>query len=108
MKYLESNTQRSIVKAVRMYYPKSLIYAIPNGGFRRKIEAKIMMGEGVLPGVADLHLIHKGKIYFIEVKSERGKQSKYQKDFEDYVKGQGFEYWLVRSVDEVIKLIETK
>ena len=33
-----------------------LLHSIPNGGFRRQIEAKILIGEGLLAGMPDLFL----------------------------------------------------
>ena len=44
--------------------------------------------------------------YFIEVKTERGRQNQAQVDFQKLVESQGHLYKIVRSVDEAIKLIE--
>lgn len=107
MKHLESKIQRAIVRAVKIYYPKSLLFSVPNGGFRRKVEAAIMKAEGVTAGVSDLVLLHKGKVVFVEVKSEKGKPTEYQNEFKTFVESQGHEYWLVRSAEETLKLIET-
>lgn len=106
MRHIESKIQQTIIKYVRGLYPSCLIYCIPNGARRNKISGGILKKEGLTAGVADLHLIYKKKIYFIEVKSETGSQSKEQKQFQKFVIEQGFEYWLVRSVDEVITKIE--
>jgi hypothetical protein len=105
MKHEEDTLQANIVYAVRLYYPHSLIYAIPNGGKRNVIEAARFKRQGVTAGVSDLHLIHNGKIYFIEVKTSGGRQSLLQEQFEKFVKSQGFEYYIVRSVDDVLTLI---
>ena len=105
MEFKEDKLQESIVYAVRLYYPNSLIYAIPNGGRRNAFEGARLKRQGVTAGVSDLHLIHKGKIYFIEVKIHGGKQSLMQKQFEKYVIKQGFQYFVVRSVDEMLNVI---
>jgi hypothetical protein len=102
MKHLEDKIQQNIITALRLYYPDSLVYAIPNGGFRNKMEAIRLKRQGVVAGVSDLHFIHKGKIYFIEVKSENGKQSLLQSQFQKFVEGQGFTYLLVKSTGELL------
>ena len=105
MEFKEDKLQEQIIYAVRLYYPNSLIYAVPNGGKRNKFEAVRLKRQGVTAGVSDLHLIHKGQIYFIEVKIHGGRQSLLQSQFEKYVKNQGFQYFIVRSVDEVLNVI---
>ena len=107
MKHEEDTLQANIVYAVRLYYPHSLIYAIPNGGKRNVIEAARFKRQGVTAGVSDLHLIHNGQIYFIEVKIHGGRQSLLQEQFEKYVTKQGFKYYIVRSVDDMLEIIKT-
>lgn len=50
----ESKLQQTCVQWFHLQYPQYIIYAVPNGGYRNKLEAAIMQGEGVLPGVPDL------------------------------------------------------
>ena len=60
-----------------------------------------------LPGEADLTLFAKGgKTVFIEIKTAKGWQSKQQKAFEKRVKELGFEYVIMRSLDDARELIE--
>jgi hypothetical protein len=49
------------------------VFAVPNGGARSVIEAKIMAGLGTHPGTSDLFLIHRGQVFAIELKSESGR-----------------------------------
>jgi len=42
---------------------------------------------------------------FLECKSEKGKQTPEQKQFESIVKGSGYEYEVVRSLDDVIEIL---
>lgn len=67
---------------------------VPNEGQHRLINV------GVYPGASDLILSWRGKIYFVEVKNEKGKQRLNQEQFEAHVKQSGFKYVLVRSLDE--------
>ena len=57
-------------------------------------------------GIADIIASVGGAFLGIEVKSKKGKQSAYQKVFEDYVKASGGHYLLARSLDDVIQKID--
>lgn len=76
--------------------------------------------KGVPAGTADLLVIKKwypigglnkgetvgiSSVMFLEVKSEKGKQTEKQREFQDMVEKLDCEYCIVRSVDEVIELI---
>jgi hypothetical protein len=69
--------------------------------------------KGCPKGTADFLVITKGEIcllpkcccIFIEVKSSTGRQSPEQKNFEYLVEVQGAEYYIVRSVEELQKIL---
>lgn len=84
--------------------PKHCIFSVPNGGNRSKAEAMKMKSTGLVAGVSDLIIVRPEAIYFVEVKFEKGKQSKEQIDFENTVKAMGYNYFLVRSLDEFKEL----
>lgn len=101
MKNLESKLQQTCIKWFRYQYPNEVIFAIPNGGCRNIITARILKGEGVLAGVSDLFIMNQGIIVaaeesnvyagmFIEMKSEKGKLSKSQKSFIKKAKEKGY------------------
>jgi hypothetical protein len=60
---------------------------------------------GMLSGVSDLIVIEQGRILFIECKDETGKQRESQITFQNKVEANGFNYYLVRTLDEFIKII---
>lgn len=101
-RHIESHIQRNIVKWFRLKYPRYIISAVPNGGARQAREAAILKQEGVLAGFADLIIIADNSVLFVEVKTEKGKQSEKQKDFQKRVNTLGFEYIIVRSLDNFI------
>jgi hypothetical protein len=77
--------------------------AIPNGGKRNIIEAKIMKAEGVFAGAADLFIpLYNGYHYglFIEMKYGNCKQTEAQKAFQDKVLHNGYAYIICRDIDE--------
>lgn len=110
MKHLESKLQQNCVKWFRYQYPKlsKMLIAVPNGGHRNIIEAKIMKSEGVIPGVSDLLLLvsrHGYGCLGIEMKSEKGKQTDLQKEWQIDFEKNNNKYIVCNSLDSFIKII---
>lgn len=87
---------------------KSLLFAVPNGGQRGKFEAKIMKAEGTTPGVADMILLISRRGYgslCIEFKTEKGRQSEKQKEWQHVAEMCGNKYVVVRSFEQFVKEI---
>ena len=73
--------------------------------------------KGCPRGTADLEVI-KGRfmedgkrfgrplIYFLELKSSKGKQTKEQQEFQKLVEMQGCSYFIIRSLEELVELIK--
>lgn len=83
--------QQTLMLACWRHPQAKYIYAIPNGGGRSKIEAAIMMGEGVRAGIPDLHLpIAVGPFHslYVELKCGRNtpsdKQEKWLADLSSF------------------------
>jgi hypothetical protein len=103
----EDIIQQSIViwfKNNYVIHKKGLIFSVPNGGLRNKITAKILKLTGSLAGVSDLIVVQQNKITFVEVKTEKGVQSDSQKLFQELVEYFGFEYFIVKNLEQ-FKLI---
>lgn len=107
----ESRIQQACVRWFRMQYPRyaRLLFAVPNGGGRSRIEAAIMKGEGVTAGVADLLLlVPSGEHPYlcIEMKTASGRQSPAQREWQAEVEGTGGRYVVCRSLDDFKKVID--
>ena len=87
-------------------HQRGLLFHIPNGGARSSREGKLFKDIGVIPGVADLCYLHDGVAYFIEVKNALGKQSTKQEKWEFRVRGEGFDYYIVRTLEEFQQIIQ--
>ena len=85
----------------------NLIFSIPNGGTRNKIEAMKLKKTGTLAGVSDLIIMVSNRIIFLELKTEKGIQSEVQKNFQNKVEALGFEYLLIRNLKEYEDLMQT-
>lgn len=77
-----------------------LIFSVPNGGTRTKVEAMKFKATGLLAGVSDLIIVRPDEVIFLEVKTSTGTQSKVQKEFQKKVEAMGYKYLLVRSLEE--------
>lgn len=73
------------------------VYGIVNSGFYIAKNDR---------GIADLWLGIKGQTIWIELKVDKGKQSENQIRFQQAVEKEGFRYEIVRSLDDVVKLLE--
>ena len=105
MSHPESILQRQCVKWFRLQYAGigNLLFAVPNGGFRSPIEAKIMKGEGVVSGVSDLILLYPSGVYnslCLEMKAPGGRQTDNQKAWQLLAEAHGNKYVICRSLDE--------
>lgn len=100
----EDQIQQKIIIHYRNQF-KGLIFSVPNGGTRNILEAKKLKATGILAGVADLIILKpNAECIFIEVKADKGVLSDVQRIFRKEVAEMGFKYYLVRSVEEFIKL----
>ena len=91
-------------------YPKlqKLLFAVPNGGSRNKLEAVNLKKQGVRAGVSDLIFLYATTQYpflGLEFKAKKGVQSSEQKEFQKSVESVGGLYVLIRSFDEFQKII---
>lgn len=63
------------------------------------------MAKGTKKGFPDILVLINGRTIGFEVKTAVGKQSKEQKDIENKFKQHGQEYFVVRTVEEVICIL---
>ena len=103
----EADIQRAIVSALRFVLPSGSIVhhsanEVTQAGQAGAKRQAILVGMGVTPGFADLIVLAQGKVLFLEVKSATGSLSAAQKAFRDTVQAQGFDWALVRSIDDAL------
>lgn len=67
-----------------------------------------LQGVGCRRGFPDLTAMKDGETVYIEVKTPTGRQSDYQKEFEQICKAHGCRYLLARSVDDIAELLNFK
>ncbi len=83
---------------------RCMIFSVPNDSINA-IETKRKINTGLLKGASDLIVVLPNKILFVELKTEKGIQSENQKDFQNRIELLGFEYYLIRSLDQFKQII---
>jgi ATP-dependent exoDNAse (exonuclease V) beta subunit len=85
-------------------YTRGLFFAVQNNSehIARAMQRK---GMGLIAGVSDTIFLWNGNTYLIEFKTDTGRQSKAQKAWQEKVGSQGFQYYIIRSVNEFKNLI---
>lgn len=77
----EDAIQRAIVEHYRQRaVPGVFMFAVPNGGFRRPVEAAILKATGTVAGIPDTIWIKGGQIYALELKAPRGRLTPAQEE----------------------------
>jgi hypothetical protein len=70
----EAAIQRAVFQHLRTRgAPGVFAFHVPNGGYRKPVEAAILKGMGVIAGVPDIIAIHNGRCFGLEIKSEGGR-----------------------------------
>jgi hypothetical protein len=112
-RHQESNLQKTCVAWFRAQYPDHalMLFAVPNGGGRSRIEGAIMKGEGVTAGVADLILLEARGGYgslCIEMKTRdrASKQRPSQKAWQAAAERAGNKYAVVRTFEAFRDLVK--
>lgn len=117
-KQSEHQLQSGCVQWFRLQYPKlgRLLFSIPNGarlhgtGRQRAMQWAKLEREGAVAGAADLFLaVPSGDFagLFIEMKTERGRQSERQKEFEKNIVEMGYGYVMPRSFSEFQAVVQS-
>ena len=106
----EGPIHRSILQYLRLQYPGALIFhpaneiasKMPNATKLQKMLAqKRAKDMGMLPGVGDLIMLHRGAFYMFEVKAPGNYQQQNQREVQAIVEANGGRYFVVRSIDDV-------
>ncbi|MBB6109745.1 VRR-NUC domain-containing protein [Mucilaginibacter lappiensis] len=105
--FSEAKIQQLAVAEIRNKFPETYgcLYHVPNGGLRDKRTASILKGQGVVPGIPDLHFIWEGKIYLIEVKDHDGPISSEQKLIHAQHKVHGLDTYVFRTSEQIIYFV---
>ena len=112
---LEAEIQIQLVQYLALAAPSRgfLFWSTPNegmgnarsgAGIGRMVRLKKM---GLRSGVADLVIVKKGRVFFLELKRRLGKQSANQLEFEADAIRAGADYAVAHSFDEAVNILKS-
>lgn len=103
----EETVQTHCAKLLEAYAdPDICWFAVPNGGKRPRKTAKALKQQGVKTGVGDIFLVIKSHSHSLELKTEVGKQSKEQSDWQQLFERAGGIYHLAKGLDEALHVLK--
>lgn len=104
----EADIEREILDFIYLKL-KLFCFKIPKAGYFDAKQKRFRKHASpyAINGIADIAVIYRGLYLAIEVKSKLGVQSPAQLEFQRRVGEAGGHYYLVRSVEEAIKAIES-
>ena len=113
MRHIEDAAQAEVIRWARMRQATApeleLLYHIPNGGKRGKLEACRLKAQGVKPGVPDLHLPVARAGYhglWIEMKTATGRLSEDQRKIIAMLCAEGHRVEICRSAADAVEVLE--
>lgn len=110
MSKAEQRLQTAIVKYIRLAYPHTLFTATMGGvKLNSWSQRNALKATGYLKGVADLLIFESKESYkglFIEVKTDKGKMTKEQKEFQTNAIARGYLCICCKGFDETKNIID--
>ena len=104
----EQKLQEQAINTLRLYENtgRLFVFAVPNGERRDAVTGAKLKRSGVRAGVSDIVVVMTSRVVFIELKTKTGKQSREQRIFEERIRSFGFEYYVCRSISEILACLD--
>jgi len=108
----EADIQSEFFDKLKLFFPTipdKLCFSCPNGGSRNKMEAVNLKRQGLKSGVSDVILLIPKKGFAslcMEFKTEKGKQSTEQVEFQRQAEMCGSKYVIVRSTAKALETVK--
>lgn len=103
----ENEIHRAVVEHLRRRaYPDVLWWHCPNDAKRSPATAKRLQAMGMLAGVSDLILVHRGHVYGLELKSAKGRATEAQMEFNSRMHTAGGHAVVCHDVDRALRVLE--
>jgi hypothetical protein len=76
-----------------------------NNNSSNSYQGAVMKGMGVVAGVSDMIYLSPLGVVALEFKTETGRQSASQKEWQRQIEAAGYKYYIVRSLDDFLEAI---
>jgi hypothetical protein len=107
MRRPEQAIQRAVFEHFRMRAaPGVLAWHTPNGGARRKTEAAILKGLGVVAGIPDVLAVKNGQLFALELKPENGRLTETQERTLTALRDAGAAATHCHGLDQALQILE--
>jgi hypothetical protein len=104
----EAAIQRAVFQHLRARAAPGVFAFHPaNGGYRKPIEAAIMKGLGVVPGVPDVFIVHNGRCFAMEIKAPGGRATDKQLECIAALRKAGAFTCVAEGLDRALKTLES-
>jgi VRR-NUC domain len=104
----EDLIQKTVFQHIKQRGVEGLVALhVPNGGFRKPIEAAKLKGMGVVAGAPDVLLWHDGKAFALELKSPDGRLSEAQSEMLARLDRAGVFTCVAHGLDRAIAVLES-
>ena len=105
----EAQLQRAVLEHLRWRgQPNIFFMHYPAGGYRSPVEAMVLKGLGVQPGIPDLLVVKDGRLFALELKAENGTLSDIQHNTIEAMCPAGTVCGVAHGVDEAIAWLEER
>ena len=105
--HLEDDLQEAVCTMLKWGLPADgTFWAVPNGGLRHKLESARMTRTGTRSGVPDLHIVYRGRLYCLELKSPTGQLSATQAQMISKLEACGVPTAVVRSTSLIERALK--
>ena len=103
----EAAIQRAVFQHLNLRGARNIFFFhVPNGGFRRPIEAAILKGLGVTAGAPDVIAIKGGRTYCLELKAPGGRLTLTQVTVHDALRAAGASMAVADNIDAALRQLE--
>ncbi len=108
-KHQEESLQQACVQWFQWQFPKynKCLFHVQQKA-KNAIEGAKFKKNGVVAGVSDLVLASFTGTCFIELKTDKGKQTDEQKEFQSQIEALCMEYVVIRNLEEFISYVSNK
>jgi hypothetical protein len=86
--------------------PDVFAFHVPLGGYRRPVEAAILKSVGTVAGIPDVLCIFEGRVFALEIKTERGRVTDVQRVTHERLRRAGANVAVAFGIDEAIAQLE--
>jgi len=104
----EQQIQMAVIEYLAWFArPDVFSFHHPAGGWRSKVEAQILKAIGTVAGIPDVICIFQGRVFALELKSERGRLTKVQRTTQARLRAAGVTVSTAYNLDAAIAQLAT-